>query len=141
MRQTSFLIVLLIIISCSKHNNIKIDDLSGLYQDSLTYTRNQYSPIKDTVIQKRIYKINDSTYKMGALYNVDSSFVVNPIMYWPITFVHRPDNTIITKPEYQIALPYLPSFYDPSRQTIINLSRIDHIFGSYEIHNLKRIDQ
>jgi hypothetical protein len=156
MRLLLSLLSLVTIISCGKENNNKIQQIEGLYWDSLTYTKpntilNNTGPFLtiDTVIQKRIYKINDSTYQMGGIYNLDTNLVPeNTLLLFPIKFVIRPDNTIIVYPNS--IDPYTGiiygslngAYYDPKQQSINNIHRQSAlILPFYEIHKLKKIEQ
>ena len=127
MKQLSFLTILLIIISCNKENNNKIPDLSGMYLDSLTYTRSQPGGfvVKDTVIQKIVYKLNDSSYKMGALYNLDTNLAPNTPLPFPIRFTVRTDNTIKVD-TFSVIASFSGAYYDPVKQTINNIHRISN---------------
>jgi hypothetical protein len=132
----------LALVSCTtdyvEMTNNRVTDYSGLYTDTLTIRRPGWV-LQDTVIQKRLVRINDSTYKMpfglGVIPGDPNSTRDSIILYI------KNDNSVITElsPWAMIGAPQLPSYTIPQQGYFYITYRFDNASLRYSIERMRRL--
>lgn len=136
-------VVLILQYSCTSNMDLNMQnrplaDLSGIYSDTLSIEIDgRY--ITDTVIRKRIIKINDSTYQMPLA--VDTN--IAPWIYHniPVTIHIKGDSTVYTESVLLGPSRYGTGHVVPS-QTYFNirLSGYPNVFSQPTIDKMRKIE-
>lgn len=131
------------LVSCTtdyvEMTNNRVTDYSGLYTDTLTLRKPGGLFIQDTVIQKRLVRINDSTYKMPFGLGVVPG---NPNSTWDSLIVYiKNDNSVLTElsPWAMVGFGQLPGYTIPQQNYFYITYRFDNTGLRYSIDRMRRL--